>query len=78
MEHAPGWVAKGGAEGLLCAASVEGLGVAVKSEDGAARALGPALAAFLGPLGVDLPHLATAPIANSRGERVGELAVPSS
>ena len=52
-----------------------GLGVALKSEDGAFRPLGPALAAFLGPLGVDLPALETLPVCNSRGERVGEIVV---
>jgi L-asparaginase II len=65
--------AKGGAEGLLCAAAADGLGVALKCEDGSSRPLGPALAAFLAPLGIDLGDLATAPIANSRGELVGEV-----
>jgi L-asparaginase II len=73
MRAAPGWFAKGGAEGLLCAASDDGLGVVLKSEDGASRPYGPALAAFLAPLGVDLPALARTPIRNSRGERVGEV-----
>ena len=50
MRAAPGWFAKGGAEGLLCAGGPNGLGIALKSEDGAGRPLGPALAAFLGPL----------------------------
>jgi L-asparaginase II len=75
MLTAPGWFAKGGAEGLLCAAGPGGTGVALKSEDGAARPLGPALAAFLAPLGLELPDLATAPVFNSRRERVGELSV---
>lgn len=44
MEAAPGVVAKGGAEGLICAALLDrGLGVAVKARDGAHRAAGPAL-----------------------------------
>jgi L-asparaginase II len=78
MRAAPGWLAKGGAEGLLCAAGPDGLGIALKTEDGstppaAARALGPALAAFLGPLGLQLPDLAVIPVLNSRGERVGEI-----
>ena len=55
MRTAAGWFAKGGAEGLLCAGGPDGLGVALKSEDGAGRPLGPALAAFLGRFGVDLP-----------------------
>jgi L-asparaginase II len=69
----PGWLAKGGAEGLLCAAGPDGVGVALKTEDGASRAHAPALATFLGPLGVDLPDLATRPVLNTRGDRVGEL-----
>src|SRR5262249_1951747 len=62
MRGAPGWLAKGGAEGLLCAAGPDGTGVALKSEDGASRAHGPALATFLGAFGVALPDLATRPV----------------
>jgi L-asparaginase II len=78
MRDAPGWFAKGGAEGLLCAGGPNGFGLALKTEDGATRPLGPALAAFLRPLGIALPDLVTAPITNSRGEHVGELAVATS
>ena len=78
MRAAAGWFAKGGAEGLLCAAGPDGLGVALKCEDGSSRPLGPALAAFLGPLGVALPGLARVPVAISRGDRVGEIAVATS
>ena len=77
MRAAPGWIAKGGAEGLLCAAGPDGLGVALKVADGAARAQPPALAAFLAPLGVDLAGLAVVPVANSLGERVGEVVAGS-
>jgi L-asparaginase II len=73
MDAAPGWLAKGGAEGLLCAAGANGLGVALKSEDGASRAHAPAVAAFLEPLGVDVPGLAERPVLDTRGERVGEI-----
>jgi L-asparaginase II len=73
MQAVPGWLAKGGAEGLICAAGPDGLGVALKSEDGASRVHGPALAAFLGRLGVDLPELAERPVLNTRGERVGTI-----
>jgi L-asparaginase II len=73
MRDAPGWLAKGGAEGLLCAAGPDGTGVALKTEDGASRAHAPALAAFLGRLGVDLPELAARPVLDTRGERVGEV-----
>ncbi len=75
---APGWFAKGGAEGLLCAAGPKGIGIALKSEDGATRPLGPALAAFLAPFGLELSNLAEPPIHNTLGERVGELAVTTS
>jgi L-asparaginase II len=74
MRAADGWFAKGGAEGLLFAAGPDGTGIALKSEDGSSRALEPALAAFLAPLGTVLPGFAETPILNSLGERVGELA----
>ena len=71
MQLRPRWVAKGGAEGLLCAADGQGMGVTLKVEDGAGRATGPALAAFLeGP-----EELATSELRNSRGEAVGEIIV---
>ena len=76
MRLGDGWIAKGGAEGLLCAARGS-LGIALKVEDGAQRPLGPALAAFLGDLGLDAGDLAGAPLENSRGEVVGELRVTS-
>jgi L-asparaginase II len=73
MRALPGWIAKGGAEGLMCAAG-DGLGVALKAEDGAARALRPALTAFLGRLGCAPPEdFAVVTVENSLGERVGEI-----
>ncbi len=72
MKALPGWIAKGGAEGLLCAAG-GGLGVALKAEDGNGRALGPAAAAFFRQLDLDLSDLAVVPLENSRGELVGEI-----
>ena len=72
MKALPGWIAKGGAEGLLCAAG-GGLGVALKAEDGNGRALGPAAAAFFRRLDLDLGDLAVVPLENSRGELVGEI-----
>jgi L-asparaginase II len=78
MRAAIGWFAKGGAEGLLCAGGPNGIGVALKAEDGASRPLGPALAAFLQPFGVALTDLATIPLTNTRGEVVGELMVKAS
>jgi L-asparaginase II len=74
MRLGDGWVAKGGAEGLLCAAH-DGLGIALKAEDGAQRPLGSALAAFLTQLGFDVGQLGDSPVENSRGEVVGELRV---
>jgi L-asparaginase II len=74
MRAARGWLAKGGAEGLLCAAGPGGLGIALKAEDGTSRGHGPALAAFLARLGVDVPELASVPVLNTRGEQVGRLA----
>jgi L-asparaginase II len=73
MRLAPGWFAKGGAEGLLCAGGPGSLGVALKSIDGASRPLGPALAAFLAQFGVELPGRTAAPVENTRGETVGEI-----
>jgi L-asparaginase II len=75
MRAAPGWLAKGGAEGLLCAAGPGGLGVAIKSEDGSSRPHAPALAAFLDTLGVKVESLAEVPVTNSRAERVGAIVV---
>jgi L-asparaginase II len=75
METLPGWIAKGGAEGLVCAASADGLGIALKVEDGAGRAVRPALAALLADLGLDAPGLGDVPLTNSRGEDVGRLRV---
>jgi L-asparaginase II len=72
-----GWFAKGGAEGLLCAASSDGLGLALKVADGAYRAMLPALATVLGRLGIDTRELGAEPLRNSRGEVVGNLRIAS-
>lgn len=69
MQAHPGWLAKGGAEGLLCGITPDGAGFALKTEDGAARALGPALASFF----PGLDTFARVPVENSRGEQVGEV-----
>jgi L-asparaginase II len=73
VREVDGWVAKGGAEGLFCAGSTDGLGVALKVEDGAFRAIRPALAHFLERLGVATAALGSVKLENSRGETVGEL-----
>jgi L-asparaginase len=67
MRRQPGWVAKGGAEGLVCALAPDGTGYAVKSEDGNQRPLRPALSRFL-----EL-DLGSVPVVSSRGEVVGEV-----
>jgi L-asparaginase II len=73
METKTGWTAKGGAEGLLCAASPDGLGLALKVEDGNGRALRPATGAFLEQLGLPRDPFGPAPIRNSRDDVVGRL-----
>jgi L-asparaginase II len=72
MQLQNGWIAKGGAEGLLCVAG-DGIGVALKSADGNSRPLGPAAARFFAQLDLDLSALERAPLRNSRGEVVGEI-----
>lgn len=63
-------IAKGGAEGLLCAVDLRtGTGFALKAEDGASRALAPAAAAFLG---VELPPTL---VRNTLGEIVGDVSL---
>ena len=71
MQLLPGWTAKGGAEALLCAASPDGLGVALKVEDGGSRAVAPAVATFVARLGYELEELASTSLRNSRNEVVG-------
>ena len=58
----PGWIAKRGAEGLLCVATSDGRGYALV-EDGSSTGVCPGLAAVLGidELGpVDVPETASA------------------
>ena len=71
MRAGGGWFAKRGAEGLFCAADDDGRSFALKVEDGASRAVRPALAHLL-PGCVEVE-----PIVNSRGEVVGDYAVES-
>lgn len=67
------FVAKGGAEGLLCAVDLAtNTGYALKTEDGDPRAHRAAAAAFMN---VDLPPLQ---VKNTRGELVGELSLRTS
>jgi L-asparaginase II len=73
MQAHSGWIAKGGAEGLLCASSPDGLGLALKVEDGTHRALDPALGLFLDSIGLDGSAFGPVPLRNSRDEIVGGL-----
>ena len=75
MQELPGWAAKGGAEGLLCAAGPDGLGIALKVEDGQQRALQSALGRFLDMLGLDGSAFGRAPLRNSRDEVVGSVTI---
>jgi L-asparaginase II len=75
MRTLEGFAAKGGAEGLLCATGPDGLGVALKSADGAYRAIRPAAAFFLAALGFEPASFGEVVLENSRGEPVGELAI---
>jgi len=68
MRLRDGWIAKGGAEGLLCAAHADGRGIALKAEDGAYRAIAPALAQVL-----EVDELREIPVRNSLGEVVGSI-----
>src|SRR5262245_7505086 len=75
MQAFPGWIAKGGAEALICAGSPDGLSIALKVEDGTQRALRPALGSFLAELGLDGSRFGPVAIRNSRDEVVGEVRV---
>src|SRR5262249_25734976 len=68
MRECDGWIAKGGAEGLFCAAHVDGRGLALKTEDGSYRAIRPALGGVLG-----LDAFRTVAVTNSLGETVGSI-----
>jgi L-asparaginase II len=69
MRLREGWIAKGGAEGLFCAAHADGRGIALKTEDGAYRAIRPALGIVLG-----IDEFRETPVRNSLGEVVGSIA----
>ncbi|MBI1350936.1 MAG: asparaginase [Actinomycetales bacterium] len=78
MQAVPGLVAKDGAEGVYVAALSDGIGIALKVEDGSDRARQVALAQILIGLGVDggaLEALRVLPV-RGRGEVVGEVASP--
>ena len=68
MRECDGWIAKGGAEGLFCAAHEDGRGLALKTEDGSYRAISSALGVLLG-----LDSFREVPLTNSLGETVGSI-----
>ena len=68
MRLRDGWIAKGGAEGLFCAAHEDGRGIALKAEDGGYRAIRAALGLVLG-----IDEFRETPVHNSRGEVVGSI-----
>jgi L-asparaginase II len=74
MTAGAGWLAKGGAEGLLCALGPERVGIALKCEDGSFNHLRPALGRFLELLDRPVDGIGPEPLLNSRGETVGEIA----
>ena len=83
MTEAPGILCKIGAEGVHSAAIVsDGIGIALKVEDGASRAQYPALLALLQHLGAlpdplpqRLAEIARKPVRDTRHEVVGEVVV---
>jgi L-asparaginase II len=72
MRLRPGWIAKSGAEGLLCAVSPDGRGLALKVEDGASRAVGPALGWLF-----EIEELAIHELRNTLDEIVGAVQAES-
>ncbi len=68
MQLRPGWLAKRGAEALFCVITPDGRGLAVKVEDGAMRAVRPAIGAILG-----IDEFREVPLRSSLGEVVGVL-----
>jgi L-asparaginase II len=68
MRSLEGWIAKGGAEGLFCAAHQDGRGFALKTEDGSYRAIRSAIGVLLG-----LADFREVPVTNSLGEIVGSI-----
>jgi len=71
VEAVPGLIAKDGAEGVYAAALPDGTAVALKIEDGTARARLPVMLAALRALGVDA-DVEVAPVLGG-GEPVGEV-----
>lgn len=78
MRALPGWIAKGGAEGLMCALGADGTAIALKTADGTSRGHRPALHAFLARVNALLPaEFERVPVENAHGETVGEMVCDS-
>ena len=78
MRALPGWIAKGGAEGLMCALAPDGTAIALKTADGTSRGQRPALHAFLARVDAQLPpEFEHVPVRNAHGETVGEIVCDS-
>jgi len=75
MGAVPGLLVKGGAEGVHVMALADGTTLALKVDDGAARARTPVLGAVLEFLGHEPPPLDTVVLGG--GEPVGEVRVPA-
>jgi L-asparaginase II len=75
MQAVDGLIAKDGAEGVYAAATRDGIGLALKVDDGASRGRAPLMVNALRSAGVDAPgleELATLPVLG-HGERVGDV-----
>ena len=68
MQLRPGFVAKRGAEALFCVLTPDGRALAVKVDDGAMRAVRPALGAILA-----IDAWRNVPLRSSLGDEVGVL-----
>ena len=69
MRLRDGWIAKGGAEGLFCARTTDGRGIAFKAEDGAYRAIRAGARRRCS----GSTSCARRPVRNSLGEVVGSI-----
>ena len=74
MSAMPGWTAKRGAEGLLCAQTSSGVGLAVKCLDGSSRPLRVALAELCRRIDQPAPAAwAVGTVSNTLGAPVGSI-----
>ena len=73
MQAFPGWISKGGAEALLCAASPDGLVARAQGRGRNAARAAAGARSVPGQLGLDGSAFGPTPIRNSRNEVVGEV-----